>query len=64
MTDLINETINTPTGITLCKPDIYSLDITLLDNGNKQLCVSRMGKELISFELNQESAEALVDKLI
>jgi hypothetical protein len=63
MTDLINKTVGIPTSITLCKPDIYSLDITSMENRNKQLCVSHIGEKLISFELNQENARILIDKL-
>ncbi|KAA1184906.1 hypothetical protein [Photorhabdus heterorhabditis] len=62
MTDLINKTLMTETGLTLCKPDIYSLDV-IQDKGVKQLCLYHLGNEIVRFTLSEEIKEKLT-KLI
>lgn len=60
MNHLINKTLVTSGGITLCRPDIYSLDIVTDDKGNKELYILNNGEELIRFGLNKESTEKLL----
>ncbi|KFC08844.1 hypothetical protein GTGU_01242 [Trabulsiella guamensis ATCC 49490] len=63
MTHLVNKTLVTSGGITIFRPDIYSLDIVTDDNGNKELYILNNGEELIRFELNKESTEKLLSML-
>ncbi|ECZ8127623.1 hypothetical protein F8606_21690 [Salmonella enterica] len=62
--NLINKVMVTETGLTLCKPDIYSLDIGEDENGDRTLRISRMGNELISFHLDDIAVKALIRKLM
>lgn len=61
--NLINKVMVTETGLTLCKPDIYSLDIGEDENGGRTLRISRMGNELVSFHLDDMTVKALIRKL-
>lgn len=63
MTDLINKTLVTSTGITLCKPDIYSLDILTDERGNKALCLLHMGSNIVQFDVNDDVRKKLVELL-
>ena len=63
MSNLINKTIVTDSGIAVCKPNIYSLDITIGESGAKKVSVLNGGKELISFELDEQTLCEFVRKL-
>lgn len=63
MSHFVNKTLVTTGGITLCKPDIYALDITTDDKGSKELYILKNGEELIHFELTEESTEKLLSLL-
>ncbi len=61
--DLINKVMVTETGLTICKPDIYSLDVVKEDKGGKTLRISRMGNEVINFSMDESTVKALIEKL-
>lgn len=60
MTNLVNETLVTETGLTICKPNVYSLDVMTDAAGNKSLCLVNMGRELVRFEINDDIRERLI----
>lgn len=63
MTVLVNETLVTETGITVCKPNVYSLDVLMDDAGNRSLCLLNMGRELVRFDITDDVREQLIGLL-
>lgn len=63
MTDLVNNTLVTETGIALCKPDIYSLNVVTDDAGNKSLCLLHMGTNIVQFDIDDDVRKKLIEML-
>ncbi|MBF0035844.1 hypothetical protein HAX39_25195 [Citrobacter freundii] len=63
MNDLINKTVVTSTGVAVCKPNIYALDITKNESGAPRVSVLNNGSELIHFDLDELSLCELVRML-
>lgn len=63
MTNPINKTLATETGIALCKPDIYSLDVVTDDSGNMSLCLLHMGTNIVQFDVDHDVRKKLIEIL-